>query len=95
MAAKSIITVADGCEHPGADAFGPGDLARQKLVGYLFMDIFGVDNVDAVGVLTHQLNDVGTATGQMASVQAQPDRGVLEHADHFVTVLDHRSPMGV
>ena len=32
------------------------------------MDIFGVDDVHAVGILTHQLNDIGAATGQMSGV---------------------------
>ena len=59
------------------------------------MDILGVDDVDTICILANQLDDVGATAGQVASVQAQPDRGVVEYPDHLVVVLDHRPPVRV
>ena len=89
------VALANGCEHAGLDAFAPCEFAGQKLVGHFLVDVLGVDDVDAVGVLVDQFDYVCATAGEVAGIQAQADLRVVQDALDFVNVLHHGAPVRV
>ena len=73
------------------DRLGVGAPPGLHLAGQAEVDVLHVGVGDSVGYLPGQFGGVGAADEQVTGVQAQGDRGALEHPLHLVAVLDHGS----
>ena len=59
------------------------------------IDVLHMGMGDSVGYLSGKFGWIRATDEQVTGVQAQGDRGALEHPLHLLAVLDHRSDMWV